>query len=51
MLSPLTPQYQEYEEVVMEDRAQKEKARLALEQAELEIRYAIKVCFNKSRWK
>ena len=41
-----SPQYQEYEEVVMEDRAQKEKAKKAAEKAELEIRCATKVCIS-----
>merc|ERR1712043_43693 len=41
-LQELTLKYQEYEEVVMEDRAQKEKAKKAAEKAELEIRCATK---------
>lgn len=42
-LQELTKKYIEYEEVVLDDRAQKEKAKKAAEKAELEIRCATKI--------
>ena len=38
-------QYKEYEQVVVEDRIEKEKARRKLEQEAIELRACIKVCF------
>ena len=37
-------QYKEYEQVVVEDRIEKEKARRKLEQEAIELRACIRVC-------